>query len=123
MAATIRVFFHSPTVLAISFEGHIQGTSLAFLPSKIDAVLAGTSVRRVFFDTEAVTGYSIDVRGPGATMLAHLRTKGIERAVVFAPLASVRMIGSALLLAAGLPATFVATRIEAITTLATDRTP
>lgn len=99
--------------LEITFEGHVTGALIAPIVPRIIDLRGAKGIRWVLFDTTLVTGYSLDIRAPAAVMLDTLKRSGVEKSVAVTKLASVRMMGSALTLAAGLPMRFVEFRDEA----------
>lgn len=99
--------------LEVRFQGHVTGALVESVVPRIALVRGAVLVRWVLFETSGVTGYRIDVRGPGGAMLTALREAGVERGVAVTKVPSVRMIGSALTLAAGLPTRFVEYRDDA----------
>jgi hypothetical protein len=100
-------------VLLVRFDGHVTGMQVVSLSARVTKLVGSERPRRCLIDTSSVTGYSVDVRTPGREFLHRLRDIGVERTAVAVANPLVRMMGSAIAVAAGFPLIFVDSLDEA----------
>jgi hypothetical protein len=97
----------SREVIDGSLSGHVEAIDVERLHLAVKALLDDGGAVVVVIDTSGISDFSPQVRVPGVPFLKALREAGVARLVAIAPSPMVRMMGSALALAAGLRIVFV----------------
>lgn len=100
-------------VIEASLAGHIAAVDVVELHRGVEAELARGPARFVVIDTSGLENFSPDVRTPGVPFLQFMKASGVERVVAIATSSMVRMMASAIALAAGARIRFVADRAAA----------
>ena len=106
-----------PGVVKIRFADHPTGAIVEDTLRRLEIFVGAEKLRGCFLDAGGVSAFDSSVRGPGRELLTALRARGVERAVCLTVSPLIRMIGSTLSFASGLPVLFVATEAEAMAKL------
>ncbi len=93
-------------VIEGSLSGNITAVDVELLHRAIEPLLVG-GVEYIVIDTTGISDFSPQVRVPGVAFLAALKTARVKALVAVAPNPMVRMMGSALGLAASMRMVFV----------------
>ncbi|HVY48114.1 MAG TPA: hypothetical protein VHB21_19635 [Minicystis sp.] len=109
----VRVHVPEAGILCVTFAGHADERVVAEACREVRRTLDGAKVKAVIFDTTEVTGFDATVRGPGLELLGLVKAAGVARGFAAAQSSGVRMIGSALGVAAGLRLAFYETFADA----------
>lgn len=94
-------------ILEGTFSGHVAAVDVEQMHRGLQALLDDGGAAFLVIDTVGVTDFSPQVRVPGVPFLSAMRTGGIQVLVAIAPNPMVRMMGSAIGLAASMRMVFV----------------
>src|SRR5690349_135432 len=79
-------------------KGHLTKGAIEKLLSEIKTATNGRKARWVLSETNGVTNMDIDIRGPGDQIIKQLKLVGVEKIVLVARSALVRVLASTLCL-------------------------
>jgi hypothetical protein len=113
-----RSWTRPPDLLYGEYSGHVTGDDVSAMHAAMTKLHVPGSTRFVLVDTSALTSFAPAVTTEGGPFLKGMKALGIEKLIVIAPSASVRMVGSAISLAASLSFRFVESTHDAEALLA-----
>lgn len=96
-----------------TLSGHVTAVDVEQLHAGLKALLDKGGADYVIIDTSGILDFSPQVRVPGVPFLADLKSAGVKVLVAVAPNPMVRMMGSAIGLAASMRMSFVKDLAEA----------
>jgi hypothetical protein len=105
------------STLEVRFPAYVDASCLAKVIREVRALVGARQLDGALLDASRVERYSADVRGPSRELLDFLRQHGVRRPIAVSSRGAVRMIGSAIALAVGIPIVFVETRSGAVAKL------
>jgi len=108
-----RVTQLDPRTMHIRFEGHASGAVVEGVLPEVKRLLSTGAVRGLVIDAAGVTGFTPDVSQAGRTLLGLFVEAGVKACSTAVSSGAIRMIGTAIGFAAGLPIEFVSTDDEA----------
>jgi len=103
--------------IELQWRGYVTAPIVEHGRAELARLSQSSPPRFVLHDTLQVTGYDGEVRGPGKQLLLDFRQRGGVLMVAAVESVLIRMLATALGLAAGVPMRLYATRAEALVAL------
>ena len=110
MSGTCKSQWVDPDHVETEFGGYVTLAVAELGREEAFALVGDRAVRSSMVDVSAIAGYEAAVRKAGFAWMKAFRSRGGERMYVVTSMGVVRMMGSALAFATGMPVSFVATR-------------